>query len=266
MEKKLECIDITRKFCAKFSGILLVDGKYVKVRGYEKKIPVIYGIDYLTHDIPHYVLSVSENYQTLKSFFASLRLANYPLQAIVSDDNVNIPEACKFIYPKAVTQLCHNHFKQSQREFLGLPRNETYKSFMHEVETLFSRKMSKEEFKLRASKLYFKYKDDEVTRKVMLTVARRSGELMAYTSLPHVPRTSNLIECFNSHLEGRLKTIKGFKSFESADIWLNSYFIRRRLKPFTDCTKKFKHLNNKRSLEITLNNSYKIEDVLKLIR
>jgi len=266
MEEKLECVDLTRKFCTKFSGILLVDGKYISVRGYERKIPVIYGIDYLTHDIPHYVLSISENYQTLKNFFASLRLAGYPLQAIVSDDNINIPEACRFNYPKAVTQLCHNHFKQSLREFLGLPRNETYRVFMGEVEVLFSRKMSKEEFKLRASKLYFKHKDDEVTRKVMLTIARRSGELMAYTGLPHVPRTSNLIECFNSHLEGRLKTIKGFKSFESADLWLNSYFIRRRLKPFTDCTKKFKHLNNKRSLEITLNNSYKIENVLKLIR
>ena len=188
------------------------------------------------------------------------------MQAVVSDDNVNIQEACRFIYPNTVTQLCHNHFKQNQREFLGLPQNETYRLFMHEVETLFSKKMSKEEFKLRASKLYFRYKDDEVTRKVMLTIARRSGELMAYTNLPHVPRTSNLIECFNSHLQGRLKTIKGFKSFESADLWLNSYFIQRRLKPFTDCARKFRYLNGKTSLETTLKDAFEIEDVLKLIR
>jgi len=55
------CVDITRNYCSKFCGILLVDGKYVKVKGYPRKIPVVYGVDYLTHDIVHFVLGVSEN-------------------------------------------------------------------------------------------------------------------------------------------------------------------------------------------------------------
>lgn len=71
--KELECLphcaDVTRKYCTRFSGILLVDGKYVKVKGYERKIPVLYGIDYLTHDIPTYIFSVAENYQTCLTFF-----------------------------------------------------------------------------------------------------------------------------------------------------------------------------------------------------
>lgn len=100
----------------------------------------------------------------------------------------------------------------------------------------------------------------------MLDIAKRSGELTAYTEIPNVPRTTNLIESLNSHLQGRLKTIKGFKSFKTAKLWLNAYFIRRRLKPFTDCTKQFKNLNGKSSLEITLKDSCKIEDVLRLIK
>ena len=74
--------------------IILVDGKFIEVRGFKYKIPVIYGIDFYTHDIPTYVFATSENYLVLKKFFSSLRLLNYPLQSIVSDDNINFPQAC----------------------------------------------------------------------------------------------------------------------------------------------------------------------------
>lgn len=266
VEKNLSCIDITRQYCSKFCGILLVDGKFISIKGYERKTPVIYGIDYLTHDIPHYVLSVSENYQTMTKFFTSLRLANYPLQGIVSDDNINIREACLRIYPRSVVQLCQNHYKQNLRASLGLFQDQTYLPFMREVEALLSRKMGKEEFKVRASRIYQKYEGDNLTKQIMLDIAKRSPELIAYTNLPKLPRTNNLIESFNSHLEGRLKTIKGFESFKHADIWLNQYFVQRRLKKFTDCTRKFKYLNGRSSLEMTLANSYKIKDLLKLIK
>ena len=260
------CIDITRNYCSKFCGILLVDGKYVKVRGYDRKIPVIYGIDYLTHDIVHFVLGTSENYRLLLKFFTSLRLANYPLKAVVSDDNQNIPQTCLKVYPNAITQLCQNHYKQNLRISLNLANDSTYIPFMKNIETLFGRKMGIEEFKLRASRIYDAYKYDDLAKKVMLDIARRSPELMAYTKLTNVPRTTNLIESFNSHLQGRLKTIKGFKNFKGAKIWLNAYFVRRRLKSFTDCTKQFRNLNGKSSLEITLKDSYKVEDVLRLIK
>lgn len=260
------CVDITREYCSKFCGILLVDGKYVSIKGYERKIPVTYGVDYLTHDIPHYILSRSESYQALKKFFTSLRLANYPLKAVVSDDNQNIKEACLSVYPRATFQLCQNHYKQNLRASLGLYQDETYLPFMKEAETLFCRKMGKDEFKMRASRIYERYKNDDLLNQIMLDIARRSGELLGYLNMPHVPRTNNLIESLNSHLEGRLKTIKGFESFKSADSWLNAYFIRRRLKPFTDCTKKFRHLNGKRSLEITIRKDKKIEELLSLIK
>jgi transposase-like protein len=266
LEKFPLCIDITRNYCSKFCGILLVDGKYVKVRGYERKIPVIYGVDYLTHDIVHFVLGTSENYRLLLKFFTSLRLANYPLKAVVSDDNQNTPQACLKVYPHAIWQLCQNHYKHNLRISLNLANDDSYIPFMKNIETLFSRKMGGEEFKLRASKIYDAYQYDDLAKKVMLDIAKRSGELTAYTKIPNVPRTTNLIESLNSHLEGRLKTIKGLKSFKSAKLWLNAYFVRRRLKPFTDCTKQFRNLNGKSSLEQTLKDPSKLKDLLKLIR
>jgi len=212
------------------------------------------------------MLSVSENYQTLLGFFSSLRLANYPLQAVISDDNQNIPQACHQVYPNAVVQLCQNHYKQNLRISLDLTHSDTYRSFMENVETLFCRKMGLEEFKTRASRIYEAYKHDGLARETMLDIAKRSNELLGYLNLPNIPRTTNLIESLNSHLEGRLKTIKGFKSFKSANFWFNHYFIQRRLKPFTSCTKKFKELNGKSSLSQTLKSPYQTEDILKLIR
>ncbi|MFI5206052.1 MAG: hypothetical protein ACHQVK_03855, partial [Candidatus Paceibacterales bacterium] len=46
-------LQVTKEFCdmEKMSGTLIVDGKFVKVRGYKDKIPFIYGTDYGTHDI-----------------------------------------------------------------------------------------------------------------------------------------------------------------------------------------------------------------------
>jgi len=137
---------------------------------------------------------------------------------------------------------------------------------MQEVQYLFERHRSREEFQNVAGKIYRKYQDNDICRSILLDIQKRLPQLLAYTNIPKVPRTTNLIESFNSHLEGRLKTIKGFESFKHADTWLNAYFIRRRLKPFTDCAGKFRYLNGKSSLEQTIKPNYKIDTVLKLIR
>jgi len=52
-----------KEYCNRWSGILNVDGKYVKIRGQKKKIPFIYSIDFLTHDLPVGGLFPSESYQ-----------------------------------------------------------------------------------------------------------------------------------------------------------------------------------------------------------
>ncbi len=80
---------------------------------------------------------------------------------------------------------------------------------------------------------------------------QRVDMLCAHWYNKEIPQTNNLIEGLNSHLEARLKTIQGFETFDHADNWLNSYFLRRRLRPFTDCNKKFKELNGKISLQQT---------------
>lgn len=244
--------DVTRRYCRHFCGILVVDGKFVKVKGFDRKIPVIYGVDYLTHDIPTYKFAPSENYLACLVFFQSLRLLNYPLVAVVCDDNENIREAAVAVYPKVVVQICQNHFKENVRATLGVRTDPTYQPFMAEVEELFATKRTAADFDYRARRLVLRYQHQPLCLAVMLDIERKKKLLLGYLNAKNVPTTTNLIESLNSHLEGRLKTIKGFESFKHANLWLNGYFLRRRLLKFTDCEGHFKHLNGKCSLQMSL--------------
>jgi len=211
------CADITRGYCTNYCGILVVDGKYIKVKGYERKIPVVYGIDYLTHDIPTYIFSPAENYHTLHAFFSSLRLLNYPLQAVVSDDNQNIYQAAQHVYPKSISQICHNHYKETIRASLSVRTDPTYVPFMKRIEELFVKRRSEGEFQTIAGRILHQYKDDPRCVSVLIDIQKRLPQLTAYMSQRNIPRTTNLIESYNSNIEGRLKTIKGFESFTHTD-------------------------------------------------
>lgn len=243
--------DITRKYCSRFSGIIEVDGKYVKVKGYERKMPVIYGIDYQTHDIPTYKLTETESYQACLSFFSSLRLLNYPLQAVVCDENINIYEAAKYVYPNIVIQLCQNHYKENIRRSLNLTANPNYEIFMREIEDLFVFKRSPDDFNRRAKNILNQYRTDNLAVSIMVDLYRNQSILNGWRDGKglSIPTTTNLIESFNSHLQGRLKTIKGFETFRHANSWLNGFFLRRRLKKFSGCRGKFKRLNGYNSLQ-----------------
>lgn len=239
-----QCIDITREYCQRFSGILIVDGKFIKIKGYNRKLPVIYGVDYSTHDFPHYRLSRDEGYISLIKFFSSLKLANYPLQAVVCDDNQAIRDACLKVYPSSSIQLCQNHYKQNIRASLDLNNQPYYLNFMTGVETLFAYKRSEDDLNKRSRDLLRAWGHDSLCASILIDLYKNKDLLFGWRqAVRGMPTTTNLIECFNSHLQGRLETIKGFDSFNHADIWLNGYFIRRRGKKLTDCSGRFVKLN-----------------------
>ncbi|MBU2102468.1 MAG: transposase [Candidatus Omnitrophica bacterium] len=257
--------DVTKRFCDRFCGILVVDGKYIAVKGYEKKIPLLWGLDYLSHDIPVYRLAPSESYQSWLKYFGYLKSMRYPMKMVVCDDNKNIQLAAKYIFPNVLIQLCHNHFMENIRRELHTRTDPTYQRFVWELkEQLFKRKIMIETFRKRSYKLFKKYAKDERIVKQLLKINEYTQELTAANYLRKAPRTTNIIESYNSHLQGRLKTIKGFQSFQSADQWLNGYILRRRIKKFTDCCNKFRYLNGKNSLSKTCKRDFKKQGVLPL--
>lgn len=251
LQKLPVCIDVTRQYCQKFSGILLVDGKYIAVKRYDRKIPVLYGVDYTTHDIPHYRLAQAESYVVCKRFFESLKLTNYTLQAVVSDDNVNIYTAAQQVFPQVVIQLCHVHFLRNMRSLLDCEHVVDHQLFFNGLCDTLVTKRAKEDFEQRASRLVRQFSSDPICSAILIELARKQPLLQGYLHHKGTPTTTNLIESMNSHLEARVRPLKGFESYRHADAWLNAYFLKRRVQKFTDCSGKFRHLNGKTALSQT---------------
>lgn len=254
--------EITKKYCNRFCGILIVDGKYIKVKGFKQKIPLLYGIDYLSHDIPIYLLNNSESYEGWLKYFGYLKSIKYPMQILICDDNENIKSSAKYIFPNVLIQTCQKHFIDGIRRDLQTRTNEKYKTFVSDIKKeLFLNKITRMDFQKKAFKLFEKYLDKEIEKRYLLKIERYFEELTASSLIQNAPRTTNLIELYNSHLEARLKSIKGFKSFKSANKWLNAYILKRRFTNFKSCSKKFKHLNGKSSIYLSKIKHIKLPDL-----
>lgn len=259
---------LTKEYCAGYSGILIVDGKFVKVRGHAQKIPFIFGIDYLTHDIPVAQLSISESTDAFDRFFEKLKDVGYPLRIVVADDRSSLEVALKRWYPEAIIQRCQCHYMENIRQILHTRTDETHRHFFNSLKKhVFDEYQDGEKLNAALQHVFEKHAAQNTLRQAILVdIDKRRTELFAYKNIPDCPSNTNLIELYNSHLNGRLKTIKGFKSFQAAERWLNAYIIRRRTKSFTDCAGKFKHLNGKSSLQQVLKNQDSWPGILRKLQ
>ncbi|MBI3332144.1 transposase [Candidatus Peregrinibacteria bacterium] len=259
--------DVTLSYCnpKRFCGFLVVDGKFVAVKGYERKIPFIYGIDYLTHDIPICMLAPSENYQALLQFFTKLKNTGYELLALICDDNESIRMAARAVYPGVIVQLCHVHFLENIRRTLKVRSEETYRAFVEDLEEkifdlpYLGQANLERHIRWRAPRHY----DDPMKIATLQHIFHYSDLLTGYVKAENLfhngcPKTTNLIESFNKQINGRLKTIQGFQSFQSAERWLSAWILCRRMTPFTDCRGKFRQLNGTYSLEKTRMKKFKL--------
>ena len=238
---------LTQTLCdlSRCMGILILDGKYVAVKGQLRKIPFLFGIDYLTHDILHGELFLAEDEMAFSQYFQKLKDLGYNLRIVVADDRAGLKQALNKVFPYARLQLCQNHYLENIRKDLKVRTVTTYQHFFNSLK--------KHVFKDART-------DEEITRgllhvkehhaggsfllnNILADIELRRNDLFAYRHFQGCPDNTNLIELYNSHLNGRLKTIKGFQSLISARRWLNAWIIRRRTKTLTDCQEKFKHLN-----------------------
>ena len=256
--------EITKTFCTYSSGILIVDGKFVKVRGHAQKIPFIYGVDYLSHDIPVIQLSTAESGEAFDRFFAKLKDCGYPLKIVVADDRSSMNPALRRYFPEALIQRCQGHYLENVRQILHTRTDETHHHFFNSLKKhVFEEYVDDATLDDALHHVSTKRCNGDLLRHAIVTnIEERRDELFAYKKIPGCPPNTNLIELYNSHLNGRLKTIKGFKSFHAAERWLNAYTLRRRTKNLTDCGPKFKHLNGTSSLEQVLKNQARWPDIL----
>lgn len=105
-----------------YCGIILVDGKYIKVKYTEedtRDLVVIPFIDYLSHDIPVYIVAHSENMFELKAGFQQLKEIGYQLKVLVCDESMGeIAQVAQTVFPDVIIQYCLRHYSANiDREF-----------------------------------------------------------------------------------------------------------------------------------------------------
>lgn len=241
----------TFTYCNRFSNIVVCDGKYFTVKGYQSGYVLLWGVDYFRHDIPVFTIAPSENYHAWATYFSYYRIINHYPELVVCDENSNLKLAARNMFPEVKVQTCYNHFKETLRRNLRVRSDPTYKPFMRRLEQVLSQKENDHTFNKKLFALYRDYRQDPMCVQVLTNLERYKPELLAYRGIPQAPITSNMIEGLNSHLEARLFSLRSFQSLTHAKLWFNGYVLKRRFTKFTDCRGKFRSLNGKRGVDMT---------------
>jgi len=245
----------TFNHCNRFSQVFLFDGKYFNVADQKHDWVLLWGIDYLRHDVPVFTLAPSENYQAWRKFFSYFRILTVYPKLAVCDDNLNLKMAVRSAFPSVKVQTCYNHFKENIRRDLHIRSDKTnqYRDFMRRIESVLDskNKLSDETFNHWLFCLYRDYKYDLVALNILTNIEKYKPELLAYRNIPQAPLTTNLIEGMNSHIEKRLVKIRSFQTVEHARLWFNGLILKRRFTKFTDCSRRFSYLNGKRGVDLT---------------
>ena len=241
----------THKYCDRFGSTLVVDAKFFRIKGHKYGYGLLWGIDYFKHDIPIHVIAPSESYHSWAKYFSYYRITNNYPQLLVCDDNVNIKIAAKDKFPEVKIQTCTNHFKENMRRNLRVRSDDTYRPFMNRIDDVFKGKRTDADMFKRLRALWHDYEHDSVCISVLTNIQRHHHELVGYRGFNRAPITSNMIEGLNSHLQGRLKSLRSFENVKYAKLWLNGYVLKRRYTKWTDCRGKFKKLNGKRGVDQT---------------
>lgn len=249
--------------CNKFSQVLMPDAKYINVRGRENKLAFLWAVDYFKHDFPFIYLAPSESFQSWNKFFNLFKMIDHQPQIVVCDDHTGMKAAARRQFRSVRIQACFNHLKENLRRRLRIRSESTYREFFRDIEYALDSKenLPKWLIKKRLRYAYYKWQDHEELVRILLEIASKEDELYSHKWIRKSPKTTNLIEAFNSHLEARLKAIRSFNSYQHADLWLNGYVLKRRFTKFTDCSGKFKHLNGFRPIEMTKFESKELQEI-----
>jgi transposase-like protein len=253
----------TFTYCNRFSSVLVPDGKYVPIKGYSRDAVLLWGVDYFYHDFPLYFLAPSENWQSWELYFKSFDRLHHRYQIVTCDDNTALKESCKHYFPNTKIQACYNHIKEQVRRELKIRSSGQYREFFRHLSEALdtTQRIQPVERKLKLAHMLeysLRVGNTEEVR-VLLWLQNHFGEeLFNYHKIPRSPLTSNIQEGFNQHLETRIRAIKGFESYEHADLWLNAYILKRRFTKYTECGYPFQRLNGKRPIDQTRNLSIDI--------
>ena len=260
---------IAKKFAPKWTGILAVDGKVVRV--YDKlsrhlsgkvseqelswlnKKVWLCGIDCETGDLPHYELSEEESKIDLSMYFKTLKEMGYPLRVLVSDGNTDILSAARFVFKKDfIFQLCTRHFTESLLRHAGASKDDPKIKLLILLIQRVIEAENLDEASRYLDALRRQKQDTKIEKYLIDLFKKHAPDLTAHLFHPElaIPHTSNDIENLFRQLNLRLKSIGRFQKWQYAREYLKSWALMRRFTKFTDCRGNRRQRNDRAPLEI----------------
>lgn len=257
--------DVATAFHPIWSGILAVDGKYVRTRILRSKrvdekkrtrsfMCWLSGIDIGTGDLPHYALADEETMIDLVLYFRRLKEIGYELQVLISDGNPDIARAARKIYGDGIiVQLCTRHFIEGlKRKSLeaGLKDDTQTQNIIIAIQQIIEAD-TLEEAALRLDALKAKRIRHPLHRLLVNDFRAHAEELTTHLRHPelHIPHTTNDAESIFHQLGLRIDSLGQFAHWRHAESYLKAWSLWRRFTPFTDCRGSRKVRNKKAPLE-----------------
>lgn len=258
----------------KWSGILVVDGLYVRVfdrlsaaftgrlTSSEKKAvhrrSWLCSIDSGTGDIPHHALADEESMVDLVLFFRELKAMEYPLKALVCDGNDDIVRAARKVYGEGfLVQRCTRHFLEGLRTKAaeeGMREDPDTQMLIFRMQRVIEARSLEEGSNALASlRAKTAGKLSALHKKLLAEFDRLLPVLTTHLCHPElsIPHTSNEIENLFKQTRLRLKSIGRFSGgYRTARDYLNAWTLWRRITPFTDCRGTRKARNKKSPLQM----------------
>lgn len=218
--------DVTVQNSSRFGPVLMPDAKYINVKGYKYKFAFLWAVDYFNHDFPFISLANSESFAAWSKYFSQFKqLGSSSYNILVCDDNTALKLAAVSNFPLTRIQTCYNHLKENYRRVLKVRSQSKYRHFMGLIEIILcSEEIELEEFARRLKHAAELYSTDPLALSVILDIRKRAREIHAYRMLKDSPKTTNLIESFNSQLESRLFSLKTSKVMSTQDYGLTAMY------------------------------------------
>jgi hypothetical protein len=272
-EKFPDSVEVAKKLNPKWSGVLVIDGKWIKAYDLvSKRIKLskkdrkrlhrfvwMIGIDSGTGDIPLHSIAEEETKIDIMMYFKQLKTMKYPLVAVISDGIPWYGEAAKKVFGEhIIVQRCTRHFLQRCRDVAE--KDEKKDNISKTKMLIYLIKKIIEADNLEEAKQWLdrlkRNKHILVKTKIQKWIVKRFKQEVKYltaylleTKLD-LPHTNNDVENLIGQAEKRLTSIGRFSHWTNAKYYLNAWTLWRRFTPYTDCKGQRKYRNGKSPIEL----------------
>ena len=217
--------------------------------------------------IKHYLAKLNRMLVT-QSIVVKLRVKERKIEKLFTDPNSEYIPVSRHYSLKQIVKLTNEmadlEFRYElllsfQSIIVDIITAKDYETALIKIESL------NKYFWPKRQKMNFPKAQIRLVKKLLANFHDNQEYLLNYLKYPHlnIPATTNLLEGFNSQLELRLSSIRGFETVETANNYINAWIIKRRLTKFTDCRNSFKKLNGKCPLECASADISKSKKLLK---